>query len=296
MENRVRVSVAIIITICFWASTFVGIRYAIQGGYHPTSLALLRYLVASLGAIPLFLKVRHHHLSTVSKKDFFWIVVIGIIGIGLYNITLNLGEVTVSAGIASFIISLVPVFSAVLAYFFLKERLGKLAVLGICISVFGVGLISYCGDHSAHSSIGIFYLLCAALCMSVYSALQKPFLKRINSLRFTCYVIWAGTASMVIFLPQTLHDMMHASLLSTLAVVYMGIFPGIIAYALWSYVLSHCQASKAISSMYGIPFMTLLLSWLLMNEVPEGLAMFGGVIALLGAYFVSFKSPSKSKG
>lgn len=287
MFEKYGIQIAIVVTICLWASAFVGIRAALHGGYHTGSLAFFRYLIASIAVIPVYFKIPNR--VKIRWRDIPAILIVGIIGIGIYNITLNMGEVAVSASIASFIIGLVPVISAVIAVAFLGERLAPIAIIGIVISVIGVALIAMCNSNCHENHWGIFMLLIAAVSMSIYSTLQKPLLRRMKSLQFTCYAMWSGTLVMLIFIPETIHDVPRATMAATLAVIYLGIFPGVIAYALWSYVLSSTQACKTITSMYGIPIVATFLGWVFLGEIPELFALVGGVISLFGAYLVSRK-------
>ncbi|NIS92810.1 MAG: EamA family transporter, partial [Hydrotalea flava] len=116
----IKTYIFIFLVALFWASAFVAIRVGLKS-YSPDTLALLRYLVASIVMIPLYLKSRSVN-ECLTRNEFIRIILVGVIGIGVYNIALNYGEITVSSAIASFIVSQVPVFIVLLAVIFLKER------------------------------------------------------------------------------------------------------------------------------------------------------------------------------
>ncbi len=115
----VRIQLCLWLTVIFWSSALVGIRIGLHG-YSPGGLALLRYLVASLCLLILYFKLPHRHVP--SFRDLLYIIFIGIIGIGIYNILINYGEIVVPAGIAGFIIGMMPVFTIIFAFVLLKER------------------------------------------------------------------------------------------------------------------------------------------------------------------------------
>src|SRR5579864_1810277 len=83
------------LTVILWASALIGIRLGLHG-YSPGSLGLLRYLIASVSLLFLYFRLPVRHVPTV--KDFIEIFIIGALGIGVYNIALNHGEVVVPAG------------------------------------------------------------------------------------------------------------------------------------------------------------------------------------------------------
>jgi drug/metabolite transporter (DMT)-like permease len=115
------------ITIFCWASAFVGIRAALAG-YSPTHLALLRYLIASL-ALAIYAGVKRMPLP--AWRDLPALSFTGIVGISVYNVALNTGEISTSAGVSSFLVNTAPIITALLATAFLRERLRVWGWLGI---------------------------------------------------------------------------------------------------------------------------------------------------------------------
>lgn len=103
----------------------------------------------------------------------------------------------------------------------------------------------------------------------------------------TTYAIWGGTLFLAVHTPTLLIELPHASLASTLTVIYLGIFPAAIGYLSWSYVLKEMPAARAMSFLYFVPFLATLLGWLLLNEVPTLLSMVGAMFAIAGVWLVS---------
>lgn len=96
-------------------SAFVGIRIGLTS-YSPGSLALLRFLIAS--ACMLLLQARLSSQKRIPWSERLPLICTGVVGIGVYNTCLNYGEMTVSAGIASFILGLMPVLTVLLSVIF----------------------------------------------------------------------------------------------------------------------------------------------------------------------------------
>jgi drug/metabolite transporter (DMT)-like permease len=275
----------LMLVIILWASAYVGIREGLHG-YSPGCLALLRYLIASVFMVAIYL-----HKGSRKKPNLAQLVVTavsGILGFAVYNVALNSGEISVSAGIASFIICQSPVIMTLLAIFFFNERLLLLGWFGTVISLLGILLIAF-GEKGTTThiiSFGVFYILIAAVAGALYSILQKQLLKKIDPIDFTAFAIWFGTIAMLFYFPELLHELPKAPLTSTIAVIYMGIFPAAIAYLLWGYILQKMPVAKAGSCIYIIPLCTMFLGWLLLREIPSWISMSGGLLALLGALFV----------
>lgn len=279
-----KVPLALGLTLLFWSSAFVGIRLGLAS-YTPGALALLRFLIASLATGIIFYRLPRK--KPMPWRTRFIIALIGVGAIGVYNLCLNIGELTVPAGIASFVIGLMPVLTIVLSVFFLHEKLHYYAWLGIALSF--IGLLLMCLPDNGQFSFdrGIILIFIAAIMGALYSIFQKPFLKSFHPVAVTAWVMWGGTFVLLWFLPDLIHDLQKATTLSTLSVLYLGVFPGAIAYVLWTYVLSHYTASKASIYLYTMPILSTILGVIFLQEYPGFWALFGGFLSLAGAYIAN---------
>ena len=272
--------------ILLWASAFVGIKMALLS-YSPGALALLRFLVAS-GCMALI-----YHFQAKAEKRMPWrdriqLLIAGMAGIGIYNICLNYGEITVSAGIASFIIGLMPVITVFLSLVFFKERLGGGAWAGILISMLGLFLMTLGEQFSTEVLHGVLLILVSAFMSAIVTIIKKRFLSTYSSTTVITWVMWGGTLLLSIYFPALLQEIGDADYQSTAVVVYMGVFPAAVAYLAWTYVLKKITASKAAITLYILPFASTLLGFLLLDEQPSLISLLGGGIALLGALIAQY--------
>lgn len=281
--------------LLLWASAFAGIRAGMRltpagmpgaDGYGPGQLALLRFGTAS---IVLALYALATRMRMPERKDLPVIALSGFLGISIYHVALNFGEVTVQAGAASLLISAGPVFTALLSAVFLRERLTRTGWGGILVAFTGVALIALSGSRGLRFTPGALLILLSAAVAAIYSILSKRSFKRHTALEFTCYSIWAGTLPMLVFLPGLAHQLPMAAPSATLAVVYLGIFPGAIAYVLWNLALSRMPASLLSSFLYLSPVLASFIAWVWLGELPTLLTLLGGAIAILGVILVQTK-------
>lgn len=276
---------ALFLAILLWASAFVGIRAGLLEGYSPEGLALLRYIIASVCLALVFFRLPDS--GSIPWRDKCWLMLIGIIGIGWYNITLNYGELAISSGMASFMISQTPLITALFAILFLGERLTAFRALGFLISVCGVILIAFGEKGGFKWDASLIFVFIATLISGAYSVVQKPFLKKYNAIEVTTYIIWGGTLFLMFYVPHLENDLIHVSLRATLIVAYLGIFPAAVGYLAWSYVLAQIPASRAVSFLYFMPFIATLLGWMTLGEIPAIISILGGILAIIGVWLVN---------
>lgn len=283
MDSRTLGAVAL--TVIFWASAFAGIRYGLTA-YSPGSIALFRFLVASVLLTVYYL---YSGIQPPKLRDLPIIALCGFLGISLYHVAINYGEVTVTAGSAAFLIASVPIFSALLAALVLHEKLSMRALTGIGISFVGIFLISVGESEGAGLSLdhGALYILLAGLMTSIFFVLQKPYLLRYGAMAFTFYIFWAGTGFLFVFLGDCIAEFRNAHAAATLSVVYLGVFPTAVAYVTWAYALSRAPISNVTSFMYLVPVLGCFIAWVWLGETPTILALFGGAAALAGVALVN---------
>src|SRR5690349_8462065 len=112
---------AVVGTITTWAASFPAIGFALRE-LDPLPLASIRFAMA---AVPAVIWLAWRRPRALPASGYAIVAFCGVLGIALYNLLLNSGQATVSAGAASFIVNTQPLFQAGLAVLFLREAFNR---------------------------------------------------------------------------------------------------------------------------------------------------------------------------
>ncbi|CAM3502198.1 DMT family transporter [Isoptericola cucumis] len=282
--------VAMAVTVVLWASAFVGVR-AVGHDLDAGALTLGRIAVgtAALSVLLGVARVRRRTPVRLPRGRLLVLVAVwGVAWFGGYNLTLNAAEQHLDAGTTALLVNLAPMLVAVLAGSLLGEGFPRRLLVGIAVAFTGVVVIALATSAGQFDAVGVVLGLASAVLYAGAATLQKRLLPQVDSLTMTWLGCLAGTVASLPFLPALVTQLAAAPTSSVLGVVYLGIFPTAIAFTTWGYALSRASAGRTAASTYAVPPLVVLMSWLLLAEIPAPAALVGGALALAGVAVATF--------
>ncbi len=271
---------AALVSVALWSSAFVGIRAAGRF-FSPGALALGRLAVGSilLGAFT-FSRPR----VRPTRRELALLLLAGITWFGIYNVVLNDAERRVDAGTAAMLVLIAPIIIIALAAAFLKERATPNLLLGGGIAFGGVVVIGFATMTGHASLVGIILCLIAATSSAIGVVAEKPVLARISALQVTWICCTIGALFCLPYAPLLVRELHLAPAGGIAWVLFLGAFPTSIAFTTWAYALARGSAGRLAATAYLVPPITIVMSWLMLGEVPPLIAVLGGGLCLVGVY------------
>lgn len=289
------VVVALAFLAALWGSAFPMIKVGLEGLSAP-HLTLLRHLVASLAFVPLLLAFRARLRPARADVPYFFLL--GMLGFFVYHLSLNYGEMRVSAGAASLIIASAPAITALLARFMVGDRMPGLGWVGSALAFGGVALIVM-GDRGDAAGPGLnafaWLIVLSAVVTSFFAILQRRMFARYRPIEVAAFATWAGTVPMLMFLPGLSADVADAGAQVLAATAYIGVFPSAIAYTLFAFALSRAPVTLVTTFLYLVPVFSLGASWFLIGEIPSSATVVGGVVVIAGIVLVNVAKQRAAK-
>ncbi|MGN6239765.1 MAG: DMT family transporter [Cellulosimicrobium cellulans] len=278
------VVLAVAVTVLLWASAFIGVRAA-GHDYEPGSLALGRQLAGSVG-LTAIVAVRwlRSGARPVLPRGRVLVAVLawGVGWFSLYNLALNAAEQHLDAGTTALLVNVAPVLVAVLAGLLLGEGFPRRLLVGMAAAFAGVAVIAAATSSGERDVVGVALGLAAAVLYAGAATSQKRLLARVDALTMTWVGCLAGTVALLPFAPALAADAGAAPASSTWAVVLLGLGPTAVAFTTWGYALSRLSAGRAAATTYLVPPIVVVLSWLVLAEVPAPVTLAGGALCLAG--------------
>jgi drug/metabolite transporter (DMT)-like permease len=278
--------------VVIWGANFVATKVVVTE-ISPVTLIWLRFGmgVILLGATVILRK----QFALPKPGEWATLALLGFLGITFHQWLQATGLKTAAATTTAWIVATIPIFTAILGWLALKERLGKAALLGIGLATFGVLLIVSKGQlgslaNGKFGTPGDFLILISAINWAVFSILSRRELAIHPAARMMFYVMlfgWLFTSLWLFGWGPGLSEIPKLSAIGWGNVLALGIFGSGLAYIAWYDALQKIPASRLSAFIYIEPLITALVAAVALGEKINAASLLGGGIIILGVTLVN---------
>jgi drug/metabolite transporter (DMT)-like permease len=274
-------------------SAMVATRFVVdQTG--PTSLALLRYALGFCCLLPVV------WLSAgpvrFARRDVLPIALLGITQFGILIALLNYGLRFVPSARAALIFATFPLLTMVLAAALGHERLTLPKILGVLLTIAGVGVAP--GEKAlqgggAQEWVGELAVFASALSGAVCSVLYRPYLRKYPALPVSAFAMLASVGFLAILAAGEgfFVSPPHFTPGGWLAIVFIGLSSGV-GYYLWLWALGHAPATQVTVFLALSPITAAGLGALFLGEAISAVSAVGLACVALGLWLSHWRAPA----
>ncbi|TDF36297.1 DMT family transporter [Alteromonadaceae bacterium M269] len=269
----------LVLLAAIWGSSFLFMRVS-ASEFGPFLLVTLRIGIGALVLIPFLLWKKRWHIIFRHWKPILCLALVNsAVPFALFGYT----SLHAEAGYTSILNATAPMFSALVAYFWLSERLSKLSMLGLFIGFVGVFflMIDKMSGEQGTPIIASAAALLATFMYGVAVNVTKRFLAGVDTLAVSTGSL---TLAALALLPFALLNMPEQAPSTTAwySVFALGALCTGVAYLLFFNLLEQIGTIKTVSVTYLIPVFGVFWGALLLGEQLSVNLFIGGALVLFG--------------
>jgi len=300
IPDQFRGHLAAAFTIFIWAITFVSIKILL-GPFSPVEIMFYRMILA-LAALLVIRPPRLAlpHLDAAWLRQEWLYMAAGLCGVTLYFTAQNTALVYTQAANVSVLVSVAPLFTALLSRAVLKEPLKANFLIGFLAAMVGIILIAFNGSFVLKlNPLGDVLSIGAALVWACYSVLIKVISRaRQSLLSITRRVFFYG---IIFMLPVLLVSEFRLGLERLLNLpnlfnlLFLGVGASALCFVTWNYAVSQLGPVRTSVYIYANPVVTIIFSAIFLKETITLVAIIGMTLILAGmAFSERDRSPAAS--
>lgn len=248
-------------------------------------IALGRVLFAAFALLMLLL-YKNQRIKLSSRKDYFYLIVMGIIlavhwAAFFHSIQIS----TIAIGLIAF--STFPVFAAFIEPYFFKEKIKYKNILMALITLIGIVLIIPKYELGNNTAQGAIWGIISGLTFAVLQTMNRKYVKKYSSLIITFYQVGIASIALLPFLfyYNIAYNLKDILLLALLGIVFTAVAHSLFIKGLNNIKVQTASIIASLEPVYGIIFAIIFI-----KEIPTLKVIIGGFIILSTSLYATIQS------
>ena len=282
-----------------WALTPVIGEYLIDLKHElsPFQLSFFRYIIAAITLYFILIfqaEVRNIEIWNSLKKNWSKYIIVAVFS-AFMPVMLFLAVKDTSASAASFLLNANVVIIPVLAYFILKEKIRKMYILGITLSIIGLFLVIFdeylfnLSEFPIGSLIGNLLAFGSGFFWALYTIFLKKFFSDENPLLVTFLSLFLGSIILVFFAFLIPPTTMSISVLGVFLIIIIAILSTSLAYSFWLSLLQYLSATETGIIQTLVPITSVIIAIIFLGETITWIFGIGAVFIIIGIFLIEMR-------
>lgn len=285
----------LLLLAALWGASFLFMRLG-AGEFGPVALAAVRVGLASAALLPLALVAGQGGALRRHWRD---IAIVGISNSALPFLAYSFAALSITAGLASIFNATTPLWGAVIAWLWLRDRLTGWRVLGLVIGFAGVLWLAWDKASFKPGAAQTGWAVLACLGATLLYGWSASFTKRrLTGVPPLAVATGSQCAAALLLLPLAVFAWPAQSISATAwtAAVLLALLSTALAYLLYFRLIAHIGPANAVAVTFLIPVFAVLWGGVFLHEDTSTVMLAGCAVILLGTSLATgFWSPRASK-
>ena len=277
----------LILLAAIWGASFIFMRI-LAPALGPVATADMRLLIAGI-VLALYMKSQKRSLSwKIHWKKY---VVIGLLNSGFSFLLFSFAALHLPASVSVILNSLTPLFGALSAVIWLKQKLTLKLVIGIILGFTGVVIIR--GGANIEFNLITFLSIGACILATIFYGIGGIYVKlKAHDIHPSAIAAGSQLSVGLLFLPLIFILPIHTEITLTIVVITIlfAVLCSAIAYLIYYRLIKNLGPVKTTTVTFLIPVFGFIWGAIFLQETISLGMILGGMIVLSGIYFVTGKN------
>lgn len=287
MKSSKKIYLLMVFAALCWSGAFIAGKLAVPY-IPPFTLTFLRFFIATVILYIIRKWFNAGEIYNLQVKDLPVFLFTGIIGMVVYHVFFFSALKYTTAINSSIIAAMNPIFTVIIAFLFVKQKITKRMLLGIIISFTGVVLTITSGNLDLILQLSFNYgdvLMLIAVCSwAAYSVFSKSKGGHIPAMALTYYSFLVCTISCI---PLVIWDkpwqwISEVPFSAFGAVIYMSVFASVMGYLIQQIAIREIGPGRTSIFVNLVPVFSIMLSIIILGETLELIKIFTATIIIIG--------------
>ncbi len=294
MSKKNLAYILLVLAVLFWAGNFIVGKFATLFQIPPLTLNVFRWISVWIILMPFTYKEIYNNLPDIRKN---WLVIsfMGIITISTFNSVVYYALNHTQVINAVLVLAAIPAATIVLSSLMNIEKTNIYQLIGLLLSIIGIGSIISNGDIQKIISLnfnkGDLWMLICVITWALYSTLLKK--NKFNFSQF-CLIQLMVTVGIIFLIPQFFYEKaigleLNFNKAFFLILFYVVVFPAIAAYYCWQKGVEIIGPNRASMFIQLMPLFSAIMAIIIFKEKFELYHFVGASFIVIGIYLSNRK-------
>jgi drug/metabolite transporter (DMT)-like permease len=283
-KAAVLTELSLIMAAVFWGTNYAATKYAAE---HLPQLPIVAFRFTVGGLLLLLVLRLLEPESGLERKDILSMLGLGCLGVATAQTAFTYGISLTSASNTGLVFATAPVWGLLLGLVLGLERPSWRGILGVGLSISGMGIVFHEGLAGAQdaSLLGDLLILVAAVGVGAYTVFSMSVLERHSPLAVATYPTLFGAPVVLLLAAPSLPGLdWGVGVGAWAAVGFSAVFATAFAFAAWQRGISRIGANRVLVYQYLITLTGVASGVVFFGESLGASKLLGGAVILLGVY------------